>query len=762
MLFFFIFLSTLNPEYEKFLNFEAYYLILPEEKEVFLKLEEDYQRDLFIEEFWKRRDPFPDTYENEFKEGFLRRLEEGAQLFDFYDPRTRFYALFGSPDEIIQIKCESYVPSFIWKYKRLDVIKSPATLLFYQPLGMGRYKLYEGMGKEVLYSGERRDEICFEKIYLSAAISWTKDALLDGKLQILQSPPKVELEDVKDILKRSIFIPKGLEPLKATFSYVYKPGERGKTLLLGTLLLQDKDIKILEIKGEILKNKKFYENFNLKYYFEELPPPYPASFQISLFPGNYEIKLLAQEGTGKKGFNLVQKIEVPSLEDKTLKEKKENTFEISIPFQEIPQKGITQFQVSAPANIKKVKFFLDNIFIVQKNNYPFSIEIDLGNLPLPHTVEAIGYDSEENEVARDILFINQGIDSFKIKILSPKGNIVYYNNVFFKAEILKPEGKRVEKVEIWEGENIIMEFLTPPYEGIISIPYKPQPLLRAMAYLEDGRKAEDTVLLNSSLFEERLKVNFVNLYLSALTSTGKPVRGLKKEDFEIFEDNIRQEIIDFKEAGDLPLNLLILLDTSASMEPYFEDIKKAIIYFSEKYLKEGDKVSIITFSSTQKILLPLSSERKNISDHLKNLKAEGNTNLYDAFVFSLYQFQNKKERNAILLLTDGKDTGSSFSFEDCLDYIKHSQVIVYPVAINIKFTDIKIRKVLSEISDISGGTFFSISSDEIDYTYKRILEELRSQYLLSYISSQTGENFRRVEVKTKENLILKTISGYFP
>lgn len=762
MLYFLVFLSTLSSEYEKFLNFEAYYLILPEEKKVFLKLEEDYQRDLFIEEFWKRRDPFPDTYENEFKEPFLRRLEEASQIFGFYDPRTRFYAIFGSPEEIIQIKCENYVPSFIWKYKRIEQISSGANLLFYQPLGLGQYKLYDGLGEEVLYSGERREEICFEKIYLDQAISWTKGALLDGKLQILLSPPKVELEDVEDILKRSIVLPEGLEPLKATFSINFKPSERGKTLLLGTLLLQEKNIKSLDLKGEILKNKKLYDYFNIRYYFEELPPPFPASFQISLFPGNYELKIFAQEKDGKRGFSLTEKIEVPSIESQTFKEKVSSSFELKIPFSETPQKGLTQFEVSAPPEVKKVKFYMDNVFIAQKNNFPFSIEIDLGSIPLPRTVEAVGLDLNEKEIARDLIFINQGLDSFKIKILSPKGNLIFYKNVPFKAEVLKPEGKKVEKVEIWESEKLIMEFFSQPFEGIISIPYKPQPLLRAVAYLEDGRKAEDTVLLNSSSFEETLKVNFINLYATVLSSTGKPIKGLKKEDFKIFEDGIKQEIIEFKEAGDLPLNFLVLLDTSASMEPYLENVKKAIKFFAENYLKEGDKISIISFSSTQNVLLPLSLDKKNISEFLKNLRAEGYTNLYDAIIFSLYQFQNKRERNAILLLTDGKDTGSSFSFEDCLDYIKHSQVLIYPVALNIKFTDLKVRKILSDIAETSGGTFFSISAEELDYTYKRISEELRSQYLLSYISSQTGENFRKVEVKTKENLMVRTISGYFP
>jgi len=762
MLFFIIFLSTLSPEYEKFLNYEAYYLILPEEKEVFLKLEEDYQRDIFIEEFWKRRDPFPDTYENEFKDGFLIRLEEATESFGFHDPRTRIYAIFGAPDEIIQINCENYVPSFVWKYKRIDSISSPAILLFFKPYGIGNFKLYEGFDENNLLSEERKEEICFEKIYLDQAISWTKNALLDGKLQIILNPPKVELEDVGDILKRSIIVPEGLEKLKATFSYNFKSGYGGKTNILGTLLFQDENISGIEIKGEILKNKKLYDSFNIKYFFTEISPPFPASFNLNLFPGNYELIIFAKETGGKKGLKLIEKLEVPSVEEKILKEKIEKKFKLKAPLVEVPQKGITYFEVDSPENIRKVKFYLDNKFVAQKNNFPFNIEIDLGSVPLPHIVEAVGLDENENEKERDILFLNQGFEAFQVKIINPRGNIYYYKNVPFKAEILKPETKKIEKLEIYEGDNLLAEFLSQPFEGIISIPYKPQPILRAVAYLDDGRKAEDTVLLNSSGFEETLKISSVNLYTTVLNNNGKPVSGLKKEDFEVFEDKIKQNIIEFKEAKDIPLNICFLIDTSRSMDQYLENIKKAIDYFASNYLNKEDKFSLITFNSTQNLLIPLTNDKNKLKERINSLSAEGYTNLYDAIVFSLYQFQNKKERNVIFLLTDGRDTGSSFTFENTIDYLKHSQVIVYPIAINIKFTDLKIKDVLSQIADVSGGTFFPVNYDEIDYVYKRISQELRTQYLLNYVSSQTSENFRKIEVKVKDGLVAKTISGYFP
>lgn len=761
MLLFYL-LLTLSLEYENFLNFEAYYIILPEEREVFLKLEEDYQRDLFIEEFWKRRDPFPDTYENEFKENYLRRLEEGREYFGFFDQRTRFYAIFGVPDEIIEIKCENFVPLFIWKYRRIDLIQSSAILLFFQPYGMGNFKLYEGFDEEKIFSGERKDEICFEKIYLDQAINWTKNALLDGKLQKLLNPPPVSLEDVKDILKRTIIIPEGFEVLKAAFSFSFKESFMGKTALLGTLLVQENDIKGIELKGEVLKNKKLYDYFNIKFYFEGLSPPFPASFKLNLFPGEYELRILAQDLDSKRGFKLFEKITVPSIESQIIKEKMESKFEIKTPFLETLQKGITRFEVNSPKDVSKVKFYLDNSFIAQKNNPPFNIEIDLGSIPLPHILEAVGLDKEGNEIARDLLFLNQGIDAFKVKILSPKEKLIYYKDVFFQAEVMKPEGKKIEKLEVYEGDTLLLEFLLPPFEGNISIPFKQQPILRAVAYLEDGRKAEDAVILNASGFGETLKISNVTLYLSVLSSTGKPISGLKKEDFDLYEDNIKQEILEFKEAKEFPLNICFLIDTSASMDQYLENIKKAVSLFVDKFLNFNDKYFLVVFNNSPNLLIPLTNDKELLKNSLKYITAGGYTNLYDAIIFSLYQFHLSDERSAIILLTDGKDTGSSFKFDDVLNYIKHSRVIIYPIALNVKFTDLKERNLISKIAEISGGSFFAISSDEINSTYERIIEELKGQYVISYVSNQTTDNFRKIEIKTKKNLIVKTISGYFP
>lgn len=760
-LFFSIFFS-LAQKYLDFLNYEAYYLIFPEEKEVFLSLKEDYQRDLFIEEFWKRRDPFPDTYENEFKEPFLLRLEEGKNLFGFNDPRTRFYALFGPPDEIIKIECERYFPSFIWKYKRLEQISSSAILLFFQPYGVGNFKIFDGTNENEIYSSEKKGEICFEKIYVEQAISWGKNAILDGRMGKLLSPPPVDLEDVKDILKRTIILPESFEPLKGSFSLEFKAGSKGKTYLCGTILLEDFLKEGVEIKIEVIKENKLYDFSKLRYYFKDTKPPYPASFNLELFPGKYELRIFASSIDEKKGLKIFEKINVPLIEPENFKKKLEEEFKISSPFLETPHRGIVQFLIKTPSNVKKVKYFLDDNFIAQKNLPPFDIEIDLGSVPLPHIFEAVGYDEEEKEIGRDIFFINQGMEPLKVKIIYPRGNIFYYNNVDFKAEVLIPEGKKLKNLQVYEADELLLEFFKPPFEGKISIPFKKNPVIRALLNLEDGSSAEDTVVLNSSGFEETLNINNVTLNLSVLNNSGKPVTGLKKEDFELYEDGKKQQIIEFLEAKDLNLNICFLIDISASMEPYLENVKKAVLFFSENFLREKDKLTIIAFNNFPRIIIKNSNNLEEIKGALSHLISEGYTNLYDSIVFSLYQYQATEQRTALIILSDGKDTGSSYSFEDTLNYLKHLRTIVYTIAINIKFSDLGPRNVLTKIAESTGGSFFSISPSELNDTYKRIIEELRSQYIISYVSNQTGSEFRKIKVKCKKGYQVRTISGYFP
>ena len=137
--------------------------------------------------------------------------------------------------------------------------------------------------------------------------------------------------------------------------------------------------------------------------------------------------------------------------------------------------------------------------------------------------------------------------------------------------------------------------------------------------------------------------------------------------------------------------------------------------------------------------------------------------LYDTIIFSLFYFNGVKGQRAVLLLSDGKDEGSRFSYEDALDYARRAGVTIYSIALG----DDVDRKKLEKISEETGGrAFFLQGTAELAGIYKTIEEELRSKYLIAYQSSNTSgrDEFRTVDLKVvgKPGVEAKTLRGYYP
>jgi len=172
--------NDLPERYKKWLDEEVVYIILPMEKEIFLKLETDRERDLFIEAFWKQRDPTPGTPENEFKKEHFRRINYANHFYGRATPRPgwrtdrgRMYIILGEPNEVEQFtgKSQTY-PSEIWFYQGKTNLGLPPgfNLVFFQKGGIGEYKLYSPLkdGPQALltsYWGDPMDYVqAYEKL----------------------------------------------------------------------------------------------------------------------------------------------------------------------------------------------------------------------------------------------------------------------------------------------------------------------------------------------------------------------------------------------------------------------------------------------------------------------------------------------------------------------------------------------------------------------------------------------------------------------
>jgi VWFA-related protein len=288
--------------------------------------------------------------------------------------------------------------------------------------------------------------------------------------------------------------------------------------------------------------------------------------------------------------------------------------------------------------------------------------------------------------------------------------------------------------------------------------------VRAVAFLPDGSSAEDRGFVNAPDLFEEVDVQFVELYTTAVDERGRPVEGLAQGDFRVAEDGVAQSVTRFERVRDLPIHAGILLDNSGSMRGSLDAVRRAALSFLQQAITPRDRAAIITFNRFPNLAVKLTNNHQALGGGLAGLTAEGETALYDSLIFSLYYFAGIRGQRAILVLSDGQDEASRFTFEETLEYARRAGVTIYTIGLGIPSGDA--RGKLARLADETGGRSFFLSDlAGLEGIYRSIQEELRSQYLIAYQSSNTSgeDGFRTVELAVgRPGVKVKTITGYYP
>jgi Ca-activated chloride channel family protein len=265
---------------------------------------------------------------------------------------------------------------------------------------------------------------------------------------------------------------------------------------------------------------------------------------------------------------------------------------------------------------------------------------------------------------------------------------------------------------------------------------------------------------------DRLDVHFVELYTSVLDRRGRPVEGLTGDDFTVREDGVEQEVRRFELVREVPIYAGVLLDTSSSMAEELDEALAAASRFFDTVITPKDRAAVITFNHAPELAVRFTSDPEVLAGGLSGVGAAGGTALYDSLVYALYYFSGVQGKRALVLISDGDDQGSRYSFEEALDYARRTGVAIYAIGLGSAGSDAIIRTKLMKLAGETGGQWFVISrASELAKIYDKIEEELRTQYLLAYQSSQdgSGDGFRQVEVEVAQpGAQAKTIRGYYP
>jgi Ca-activated chloride channel family protein len=507
----------------------------------------------------------------------------------------------------------------------------------------------------------------------------------------------------------------------------------------------------------------------------------PLVFQRPLRPGEYTLVLKVEDLNSGRFFHVERPLTVPLVEasmpppppsdpdtarvlaaaNQALANG-DTVVQILPPPGELPT-GMNRFDTLTSGDIARVTFSLDGKPVLTKKRPPFSVELDLGALPRPRTLTAVGYDAAGRELARDERLVNAAANRFRLRLAEPRRGERYETSVPVRAEVEAPDGETVERVEVYLNETRVATLYQPPYNQAVILP-KDQPLayVRAVAFLSDGNTTEDLVFVNAPDYLEELDVDFVELYTSVTDRQGRPVEGLAAKDFKVLEDGVPQTIARFEQVTDLPIHAAVALDVSASMEDSLDQARAAALQFLEQSVRPKDRAAVITFNDRPFLAVKFTKDVNALAGGLAGLKAERGTALYDTIVFTLFYFNGVKGQRAILLLSDGKDEGSRFGWDEALDYARRAGVAIYPIGLGPQVEKPKLKKLAEETG---GRAFFLDDASGLAPVYAAIEQELRSKVLIAYQSTNTGggDTFRTVELKVaKPGVEVKTMRGYYP
>jgi Ca-activated chloride channel family protein len=229
----------------------------------------------------------------------------------------------------------------------------------------------------------------------------------------------------------------------------------------------------------------------------------------------------------------------------------------------------------------------------------------------------------------------------------------------------------------------------------------------------------------------------------------------------------------FDKESALPLSIVLDIDTSLSTRKDLPLELSSARRFARAILRPVDAISLYSFSEIVSEVVPFTSDLKAIDRGVDRVRMGSATALYDALYLGSQALESRKGRKVLVVITDGGDTVSRVDYKEAVRSAQEAEAIVYSIIdVPIEASagrDIGGEHALIQISEDTGGKYFYATSvPELDDAFRKISDELRTQYLLAYYPSQrlSDSNFRRIEVKvdgasTNSQFTVRHRTGYY-
>jgi Ca-activated chloride channel family protein len=266
-------------------------------------------------------------------------------------------------------------------------------------------------------------------------------------------------------------------------------------------------------------------------------------------------------------------------------------------------------------------------------------------------------------------------------------------------------------------------------------------------------------------------VDLVVLYAAVRDRHGQAVANLRQQDFEVYEDGVRQSIRLFRHE-DVPVTVGVVVDHSGSMRQKLTHVVAAARTFVHSRNRD-DQMFIVNFNENVTLGLPdsipFTNSAHELSKAISDTPAEGMTALYDAIVRAQRLVQKSNhDKNVLIVISDGGDNASTHTLAEVLKIGEQSSALVYAVGVFDEDDPDRNPGVLRRLARETGGeAYFPGRAEEVVSICERIARDIRQQYIIGYVpkNAAKGGGYRVVRLIGRANgskLVVRTRSGYTP
>jgi len=251
----------------------------------------------------------------------------------------------------------------------------------------------------------------------------------------------------------------------------------------------------------------------------------------------------------------------------------------------------------------------------------------------------------------------------------------------------------------------------------------------------------------------RVDVKLVSVFVTVTDNRGAPVSALTKENFEVREDGLEQKLAVFDRESALPLSIVLAIDASLSTRKDLKLELEAARAFAHSVIRPQDSLALFQFSEVVDELVPFTSDLRLVDRGIARVHVGAATALYDAIFLGSRALMRRQGRKVLVVITDGGDTMSAVNYHEALREAQQADALVYsiimvPIEASAGRNTGGEHALIQMSEDTGGKYYYADTPQQIDRAFRRISDELRTQYLLAYYPRQrlSDSDFRRIQV----------------